>query len=475
MSLRTYIYKSRKLSDYLLLLSMLVLFILSVVFYRERIIFTDTAVYAQELAESGKFYIATNRFISVIPQILPWMGVQIGLPLEQVLLLYSIGFIMIPLTCSAICRLVFKDRQTAWAILLFITIMSTWNFYYPVSEFQSGICLLLLYHSCTLHYLRRNSTSWVFLALTLLLPLTFVFSHPLAVFVFFVWIGWLLYEVPESRKRIMLLPVLIVASSYSVKELFFKSIVGTQVYDAMQRERIQNLDASFTDHFQNGLAQSFYKVFRDDYFLVAGLVLLLLLAFFYRKRYLLVLGLPVYLLGYWLIVMASYKEQTYSAYIEHLLQPIPFVLALWTAYYLLSDTTKPVFQVLLLVPLLLISFIKIADNHVVFTGRIRWYNNLIEFMHEKGWNNAVITPYFVPVGDQHAYWAAASESELISSLPGPENTVTIRVDWSTWNSNHLTPPANERTKYFTRRAEPFLLVDSFATPQKLDSLRQVFY
>ncbi len=451
------------------------LLIFACVYYKERIIFTDTAVYAFTMADSGNFYIATNRFICILSQLLPVTGVLLGVPLKLVLYLYSLNCILLPITASFICYRFFRNRQVALAILLFYVLTSIWVFYYPVTEFQMGLCLLMVYHAYIIWYFERPRSRAFFWAVSIILLVTITFSHPLAFYTFFAWLVWLFISTPACRKKMLLILPLIVIVSHFIKERFFKTFVGEVIYDDARKEGLNNFFAPLTSYFTAPLAKASAKVFLQEYFAVLGIVILVSIFFLLKKKWLSFFFFAAVLAGFWLLVTVSFREYNYDHYTEHLYQPIPFFIALIFTQYLDDILRSNVWRWSLLSLLFIISFSKINSNRDFFTLRLQWYQNYIGLMQEKQEQNGVITPRYLAFGHDYDYWASTCESYLLSSLPGPDSSVNLIVAEQTKQANESQLADPERkTKYFWFSRRPFRMLDELASPAKLDSLHNVF-
>jgi hypothetical protein len=457
-----------------LMLAALALLLFSIRFAAERVIFTDTAVYLYTVADSGKVYIATNRFICLISQVLPLLGIAAGFSLKTVIYLYSVNCILIPLLSSWICVRVFRNRSIAVAILLFYVLMNAWVFYYPVTEFQMGLCLLLLYHAFVLWYLEhKQSRTRVFMLVSLLLVPTIIFSHPLALYVFIAWSVWLFHMHPLSRKRLLLMPPLLAIAVHFIKEFFFKSMVGAADYEAQRKEGLVNFKAPLATYFDSLLGKGALKALTGDYFVMLALVALLLFCYVKRKQWLHLLLFAGTILSFWLLVTVAFRDWPYDHYPEHLYQPVPFFVALAFATLLPSLTGKAVVRASLLLVIFAISLGKIYDNHKFYTGRLDWYRRYIQLMRQSGIRNATLSETHKIYGIRYSYWASNCESMLLSALPGPDSAVRILVDGNAVLLNK-NPAAytSGNAAYFGNIREPFISLDSLYSPRLLDSVAQ---
>ncbi len=456
-------------------LAALVLLVLAIWFAPERVIFTDTAVYLYTLADTGHPYIATNRFICLLSQILPLTGVAAGFSLKTVIYLYSINCILIPLVSSFICLRVFRNKEIALAIILFYILMDAWVFYYPVTEFQMGLCLLLLYHAFVLWYCGREKPGpGLFFLVSIPIVATIIFSHPLALYVYFAWSAWLFLNHPVTRKRIFLLPPALALAAHFIKEHFFKAMVGATSYDEQRKEGLANFKAPVSTYFDSLLGKGALKALTGDYFILLALVLLLLVFYARRKQWLTLLFFGGILSGFWLLVTVSFKAWPYDHYPEHLYQPVPFFVALAFA------TAAPVLlrnnrlRAACLLVIFGVSFGKIYDNHDFFTGRLDWYRQYIGLMHRSGIRNATLAESHKIYGIQYSYWASNCESSLLSAMTGPDSAVRIIIDGNAaqLNEHHNGKPIS-LSPYFGKIKENFVSLDSLYGPAVLDSIGKI--
>ena len=188
--MRKELFTLETIERFFLFLLMIGLCTLSVVFYKERILFNDTLKCLYDLFYKDALNVTTNRYISIFGELLPFLAFKGGGSLKSVLLLYSLNLILLPVVLSLISMYWFRETRTAWTILLYYVLMSARLFYYPISELQAGLGFLLFYTGFWDFAMRqpapvRPLTFWC--ASLFFIP-TIIFSHPLALLVFFGWI-----------------------------------------------------------------------------------------------------------------------------------------------------------------------------------------------------------------------------------------------------------------------------------------------
>lgn len=455
---------------------MALLVFLSVLYYQERIIFTDTAYYAYTLAEGKTWLVPTNRYISLLSQCLPLAAIHLHLPLRVVLLAYSLNFILIPVSCAAICRYVFKNQAVALSILLFYLLMNNLLFYYPVSEFQMGLCLLFVYHAYMLQHFGSSSTPKIvpFIIVQLLLLTTIIFSHPLSVYVWLAWLIGLLLFFRPARKPVLGVAVIVAVVATWARDHFWPARVGDVAYDEKKKQGLYQFLNHPLDHYNPHLGKEWFGWIQSDYFMMAGLWLLLVILLLATKKRRATGYFVLVTLAFAALVLVSFAESNYNHYIEHLLQPLPFFIALFAGYAVVQWSGKPGARVPVIFILLVvctISLAKINSSHRSFTERLAWYQRYLQYMDKQGIYNGALDPKYILFDDIDFYWADVPESRLLSSLEGANKTKTLKLQW---NRNHLkSDTAKGSLKqgvYFLECSYPYIILDEFAEPGYLDQL-----
>ncbi len=120
------------------------LLVLSLLFYKERIISPDTSFYIYHIIRGGTFRIESFRFGDVFNQLLPLLAVKGGLPLAVVMGSYSLGYMGYYFMCYLACGSLLKRYDLALLVLLLNLLFATHTFYWVPSQLPQGIALLMV-------------------------------------------------------------------------------------------------------------------------------------------------------------------------------------------------------------------------------------------------------------------------------------------------------------------------------------------
>jgi len=171
----------------------LVLVVLSIVFYKERIIHVDNAFYICNIINKEWFSIEHHRYIAVFSQLLPLIAVKLDLALPYILILYSVSLILFYYVLFLVCTYLFKDELAGILLLLLLCVTVAHSFFWPVSELQQGIIFSAVFGSWLIKKDEMNSTTFVLVSL--LMSGLLLFSHPMAMFIgIFLLGGVLIYK-----------------------------------------------------------------------------------------------------------------------------------------------------------------------------------------------------------------------------------------------------------------------------------------
>ena len=160
-----------------------ILGILSLLFWKERQAY-DAAHYLLEIIIRKNFFIAHQRPVGVVSQVLPLMGVYLGAPLSWLMKLYSIGDVLFYYLIFVWLTLSAKNYGAALTLLMSYFLTVCYSFYCPVTELLQGTALLPV-----MWVMLETVFRFRIMALLLIMALI-IFSHPLLFIPTGIMLGW---------------------------------------------------------------------------------------------------------------------------------------------------------------------------------------------------------------------------------------------------------------------------------------------
>lgn len=394
-----------------------VLCFLSILFWKERMLFLDNAFQSFLLLKDGSIEVMVYRWPAALMRVLPWLALKSGFGLSFALILFSCSYAFFQL---AIFVLLFKGLKSPFFALLHLLICTLPildSFYWCSSEYVQGLSVLLIFFAYGIRKkFQFNLQSGIIIAF---IGLCLMFYHPLIILPFALMGIYFLFVKQSNWKmqlgRVMILFILI----YVLKSFFFKNWYD----DGKQAEFFQHFDIYATQL----LSIPAHKVWISDlmgrHILWTVLFLITIIGLVYKKEYRHLFFLVASTLFYLMIVHIAdpyvkypfYSEVNYIALV--LFSGLPFLT------HLLNPLRNHRVMKLFLIGIVLTSLIRIGLRHSDFKARYTWIENqLTQSTHAKIYK----LEKDVPMDILKMTWATPYESLLLSRLFNPElKTITI--------------------------------------------------
>jgi hypothetical protein len=446
------------------ILTYIIFIICAVIFYKERVVLLDAANYMFYFTKSGHFYIEHYRYGTALLQILPLIGIRLGLSLNAIILLYSISFSLYYFICYLLCGYAFKDYRLALSLLLFNILFSTHTFFYMVSELPLAITMLIV----LLAYIRSKEKFGLWQLFIIIVILTTVyFLHPLTIFpISFILIyAFLNKNVIMTKKSIFIIAALFILI-YFIKKKFF-----TENYDLHSLENLNNISAMFPHYFNIYSNKVFLKNCIDKYYWVPVLSTLICLLYIKTKKWGNLLLFLVTVCGYLLLVNICYPtDYTQQFYIENLYLPIGFFIAIPFVFDVIHRLHEKKLAITLLGIIILTALIRLYTISNIYTTRINWERHfLTAHLNEK---------LLIKETPQHVKtllmtWGTPFEFWLLSTTEYGK-TASIMINDEPWNMQFVLQTKNEfvttwghRFPYSTLPKRYFLFTDTISAYKQI--------
>ncbi len=412
---------SYKAYSYLGLFMFFVLLILSCIFYKERIICFDTALVDSRIIITNYFSIFPVRFGGAIPQIIPLLATIFNFPLKLILLFHSMGMILFYLLFFILIVFRFKNFVFAFALVFYLTILVSDDFYWFISEYQQGMAYLCLYGAWLMEKQKSDSpikhwwihfliVLWIqFFYLLIVFPMVFMFCF--------------LYFINEKRSlKSFSIFIAVVVVSFVIRYFVGKM-------DWYEAEKIQSLSGIIQNISNMLYSKSFIQFINDlkfDYLLWLIIFIFTNIIILQKKRWLLSFTMSAVSLIY-LIVVLAFNPAADRFYIQNMFMPLAFMVALPFLFYFINQL-KPKTGLLILVLVFSIRIGFIYSAHHQFTNRVNWYSAKIQQLRNGHDKFYFIPASTVPMDTLLMTWAAPFETLLLSSLNSPDSTLVIKIE-----------------------------------------------
>lgn len=400
-------------------LAWVILFILSVYLYKERI-FADSGFYVSQFINNRFFWIECQRIVLAFSQILPLAAVWAGIPLKYVLLLYSVSHVIFFYSLFLFVYYGMRDRRSGLLIIISQTVGIMHSFFTPMFELYYGVPLLITFYAFWRLDLDRPFITFILIILEILLLL----SHPLA---FMLFIFLILFDLPERRQKRKPLYLYL---------LIFMVFAGVIVYKyfTMCEYEVGKLGWQFNfaenKTYQQLLNPAYYRtmgLFMVKYYweVLAALVIVTFMLLKQQQwfRLLVVYG---FLLVYLFLVNSAYIMSP-SRYMEQVMFPVVPLVFIPLIYCFPKEPRPGIknISVLLITALIGYRLFVIYEGSQVFVKRTRQMENLIAAAWQMGGSKFYADPVNIDRGYTQFNWSYPLETLLLSSIRGSGYSVTI--------------------------------------------------
>ncbi|HYD22104.1 MAG TPA: hypothetical protein VEB40_11560 [Flavipsychrobacter sp.] len=381
----------------------------AVFFYKERTILLDNSLFLFDMLKDDTFCIQRNRFIVVLPQLLPMLAAKLSLSLKWVMIAYSAGYMLYHFGCYCLCGLL-KNYRMGIALLLVNTLIVAHAFFWHLSELSLGISLLFPFFALfadVQHKLARP-VQYVLMAAGLV---TIVFSHPLIVFpLFFISAFlWLSKKIVVDKRQLFAV-CLVFLTVLVLKTIFF-----ADSYETDSAGLVKNFISLFPGYFST---YSNTRFFSNWFYIFYWLpVLFIIVSAFYamKRQWLKLILVSGACIAYSQVVNISYPGyNTPDFYWENMYTALCVFLALPMVYDLFPALSRwkaavPALCLLIVCTALL----RINMLRHDYRGRIDWYRGYLDrYRNEK----MMVTMYNKPQETIIMEWASPYEFWLLSTL-----------------------------------------------------------
>jgi hypothetical protein len=438
-------------------LSFLVLFIFAFHFFRERILFSDTAFQFFKIVNFEKINVEASRYGAIMPQIPVLLAMQSSISLKGLTILFSASFILLYYLVFIVCTHLLKNKAAGLAVVLVLVLNISQSFFHPVTETHQSLVFVVLFYAIIQYSGFRNKIQFYSFAIfTILLAF---FTHPIAIYPLVFITGYVAIDKEQLRSAkpyILLLLIIVLAVSKVL-------LTDENSYEGKFFSEFIQSPAILLELPNLASTKFFIKRLPGLYFWLGILEIALIVYLVNQKRYKKLIW-QLLASGFFLIVsLLTYSGGDSDMLMERAFMP----LALFVAVPLLRETMQSnknaIFKVVFLI--LVIGF---SMNRIFMQGRkfqqrtafnLELLSKTAQFQNRKFiiqkkqldkhvitfWSNSFETLILSAITEglptQTVY--AAGENETLNKYVAEPNTVFLGASfWLEWNVNDLN------SKYF---------------------------
>lgn len=440
-----------------------VLLLMSLLYFKERLLHFDAANYTFQLLYFEDFYIGHGRWISAPTQLLPLLAIKLGASLRTVLLIYSASFILFYYLIYLLVVYGFRQAKVGLFLALALCLTMRYKFYGPVGEviLSIGSVALLLGWLWRGEVLSHLSARWNYVLSLLLMVLLILTGHPFAALslLFVMGFYWISSEKWWDREFWIMMgtALLLLGRKYL-------SLQQEGSYEAGQMDNLQE-GVKLLGNFQDYYVFDRMLYFLDtEYVLPFAVFCLCLFVLLYKKKWLLVGFIVLSHIGMLAAIMVSFSYLNDPIYIllDGYLSHLGVIWSLAIVYALLEE--RRVWSLALVVLMLGFSLDRIHGKRTFFQQRMEIIGSIMEPGLEQGHKKLLHHMDHFDWQRLWLPWAVGVETLMYTALEGPEQASTLYYQQARFDEEEH---AKSSDAFLGVQYDPFLF--------KLDSLPSKFF
>jgi hypothetical protein len=439
-------------------LSFLVLLFASVYFYKERILFADSAFQFFKIVNFEKINVEAYRYGAILPELPLLLAMKLGVNLKLLIITYSVAFIALYYIIFLICIKLLKNIPSGLSIVLVLIICISESFFYPVTETHQSLVFSVLLFAILQYPSFRNSLVQILLAIVVII-VSFL-AHPVAIYPLTFIIGYNAIDKKQLRTIIpyalltlvigLAIAKVMITDENSYEGKFFSELIKSPSI-------ILDLPFAYSTKF---LIKRIFGL----YLWVAILEFILILYLILKKEYLKLfwqLGIS----GFFLIVtLLTYNKGDSDMLMERAFMPLALLVSVPLLKEMLENNNQyRMLKLTFLTLIIVVSMNRINTQGKVFRERIRFNQALME-KTSKLPNRKFIVASSELQKHHYTYWSHSFETLILSSITDNIPTQTI------YPANNIS----QLTKYTENMNDVFLGAD-FWLEWNIDNLNHRYF
>jgi len=388
----------------------------AVVFWKERMLFSDASYISSQIINTQQLQIQQWRYGAFITQLFPLLASKMHLSLQALLVWYSASFNIFYLSVAGLLVFYFKEYRLAILMGFYYTLMSSDSFYWCNNEVYQGIAWMFLFYASFLKWGRRQQKTVTMMIWWLLLAGVALITHPLVIIPFvylyvFLWVyreDW-----PFNNKQSFWLGTMLgglVMGKIILSKRFSSYDTGMIPYV----RDINPMKALASDMAGNILQQALVNYWFVPILLVWGLA-----SAIKEKRYVLAALSGGGSFLYFLLICITFKN--YEAfYTESELMPL-IIIATTPFIYISLPKLRYNTGIALLTVIFLVRIGYIGYSSQIFANRLAVLESILTKMEQQGINKLILVKQEEAIDPKLILdWGTPAESLHLSALKGDQ-------------------------------------------------------
>lgn len=402
--------------------ALLLMLILSAVFFLERTLFIDTAYYLFRMSQEHSFNVELNRWSAVIPELLPWLGMKLSAPASVILMSYSLAFWLLYAGIFYLMVFRFKKPEAGLTLILAFTLFLRLSWYHSVTETHQAVAWCLMLYAWLAF---ANPDKWfIYIPIGFVLCLLGFFSHPVSLFMQVFIIAWVAWDRKLLKHPGLWLVLISLVGLYLTKVALTKE----DSYEGSFFSQLKEFPALLpTIHHSFGL--KFLKAhFWDIYCWPIAIGWFMVYWYARQKEWVKLFLLSGGTTAFLLLTWVAYYHGDAEVMTEKNLMPLAVFIVLPFAQEIYKDSffLQARWKAILITLVLVAGFMGIVAEGLNQRKRVQWLRELTEQFAAQGTQRGLVLKSELKEPFVGAVWALAHETLWYSAYAqGQDGVVTV--------------------------------------------------
>jgi len=434
------------------------LFLFSIYFYKERILFSDSVFQFFKIINFEKINVEASRYGAIIPEFPVLLGIKLNLNLKLLTILYSVSFIVLYFLIFTICTYLLKNIKAGFAVILVLTLCISQSFFHPVTEtHQSLVYSVLLF--AILSYENFNSKLLKYGLSVLSIGLAF-YSHPVALYSVVFVIGYVAIDRKQLKSNEPYILLVLIVGMALTKVI----MTSENSYEGKFFAELLNSPTILFDLYKASSSKFFISRLNGLYFWLAILELILLIKLIRNNQLLKLAWHLTITVFFMLITLITYHKGDANMLMERAFMPLALFISIPFLNEVATDKKKYLSaKMILLVIVVGSGLIRIYNQGLEFKTRTEFNQNLLKKTAKFPNRKFIVSKTEL---DKHVitFWSNSFESLILSSIDKNVPTQTV------FPSNQI----DALTKY-TKNANSVFLGADFWLEWEINNLNTKYF
>ena len=439
-------------------LSFILLFILSFLFFKERVLFSDTAFQYFKIINFEKLNIEASRYGAILPELPILVAMKLGANLKWLTIIYSGSFILLYYLVFLCCVYFLKNVPAGLSVVVVLILCISQSFFHPVTETHQSLVFSILVYAI-LQYSGFHYPVVRYLLALAIMVLVF-FTHPVAVYPLVFIVGYVAIDKNQLRSPAPYLFVVIIGILTVTKVL----LTNENSYEGKFFSELLKSPSIILELPHTYSTKFFVKRIFKLYFLLTFFELALIVYLVSKKKYIKLIW-QIAASGFFMIItLLTYNQGDSDMMMERAFMPLTIFVAIPLLKETIEENKFRIVKFALLTAVVLISTNRIYQQGKKFRERTRFNQEILSKTSHLA-NRKFIVDRNEMEKHYLTFWSHSFETLILSAITDNMPTQTI------FPSNDL----NKLKKYTSGEADDRFLGTDFWLEWGINGLNSNYF